>query len=54
MGGKNLLVSNEAHKALKLYCTEHEFGMSNFASIAIIEYIAFCKIKEADIKNGKK
>jgi len=50
MDGKNLLISNEAHKILKLFCVKNEFNMGDFASISIIEYINFCEVRNADEK----
>lgn len=53
MKGKNLLITKEAHKQLKLFCTEKDHSMTQFASLAILEYIKYCKIEEENGCEGK-
>jgi len=39
MNGKNLLVTKEAHKILKLYCVKNEIGLTELVSKIIINYV---------------
>ena len=36
---KNLKISPEVHKALKVYCSEHSLKMNSFADKILLEYI---------------
>jgi hypothetical protein len=46
---KNVKITVEAHKKLKIYCAEHEMNLKDFCTKLVLEYI-----EEQEKKNQKK
>jgi hypothetical protein len=47
MNGKNLLITSEAHTALKIYCAEKDSKLTKFASMLILDGLERMSKKES-------